>query len=184
MTIRCGSIIYLGESLVNSLIGAEIPVFGIEGLSILLIDSEDNLILVDSSGKIWNTCSREPRLELIVNRALIKDFFDTYIGENTFLKFSKREGIDQHLVHYLVNFQSINDVGKKDDINLWVRGDYLRKDEKDDPEWKFTSDAAREKVVISFTLFPNTWYIDLPGDDENYMEISKRISEELGRKGY
>ena len=183
MTIKCGSIIYLGESLVNSLIGAEIPIFGLEGLSTLLIDSENNLILVDKTGKIWKT-KGETRLELPVNRILIKDFFDNYIGENTYLKLSRLEGSDQNLVHYLVNALSIDDTGKEDDVCIWINGNYLRKDEKEDPEWKFTQDAAREKVVMSFTLFPNTWYIDLPGDDENYEEISKRISEVWEIKDY
>ena len=161
--------IFLKRSLIESLVGAKLPISDLPGTSVILEDSNENLVLFnEKSGKFFEITDNLP---LVVSHLPIKNFFDNYIAPNTILKLNRKENAG--LVSYLINFIEI--FGDEDDsinVSFWARGNYLRLSEEDSRRnndknfWEFTSDHVKEKVLFSFTLFPRIWYIDLPTKEE------------------
>ena len=155
--------IFLKRSLFESLVGAELFIPDLPGTSVILEDSSGKLVLFnEETGKFINLDKVED-LPIVVKYSSIKHLFDNYIGVNTILKLKRIE--NSKYVEFLVNPIEIEgDTYHENDVGLWVRGNYLRLDDnsKHDDKWfwGFTSDRMRERVIISFTLFPRIWYLD------------------------
>lgn len=161
--------IFLKRSLFESLVGAELFIPDLPGTSVILEDSSGKLILFnEETGKFINLDVVED-LPIVVEYSSIKHFFDNYVELNTILKLKRRENSKE--VEYLINPIGIEgDTDREDVVGLWVRGNYLRLENNsrhnDKRFWEFTTDRAREQVIISFTLFPRIWYLDLPTKSE------------------
>ena len=161
--------IFLKRSLFESLVGAELFIPDLPGTSVILEDSSDKLILFnEETGKFINLDMVED-LPIVVKYSCIKHLFDNYIGANTILKLKRKE--NAKVVEFLVNPIEIEgDTDREDSSGLWVRGNYLRLDDNGKYDnkwfWEITPDQARERVIVSFTLFPRVWYLDLPTKSE------------------
>lgn len=161
--------IFLKRSLFESLVGAELFIPDLPGTSVILEDSSGKLILFnEETGKFIDLDTTED-LPIVVEYSSIKHFFDNYVEANTILKLKRHENSKE--IEFLINPIGIEgDTDREDSIGLWVKGNYLRSDDSsrcdDKWFWGFTSDRLREKVIISFTLFPRIWYLDLPTKSE------------------
>lgn len=156
--------IFLKRSLFESLVGAELFISDLPGTSVILEDSSGKLVLFnEETGKFINLDMVED-LPVVVEYSSIKHFFDNYVEANTILKLKRQENSIK--VEYLINPIGIEGDTDCEDVGLWVRGNYLRLGDNsrhnDKRFWEFTSDQTRERVILSFTLFPRIWYLDLP----------------------
>ncbi len=163
--------IFLKRSLFESLVGAELFIPDLPGTSVILEDSSGKLILFnEETGKFINLDTTED-LPIIVKYSCIKHLFDNYIGANTILKLKRKE-IPKEVgeCEYLIDPIGIEGDTDREDVGLWVRGNYLKLEDNsrhnDKRFWEFTHDQTREQVIISFTLFPRIWYLDLPTKSE------------------
>ena len=169
--------IFLKRSLIESLIGAELPISNFPGPSTILEDSNNKLVLFNEKlGKFFDITDD---LSLEVRHIPIKKFFDTYIEPGTVLKLIKIEK-GGNVINFLINFIEIfGDNEDSPNVSLWAKGDYLRLETyKENSYWDFTIDSTRERVLFSFTLFPNTWWIDLPNEEERKIFSDKLKREE------
>ena len=162
--------IFLKRSLFESLVGAELFIPDLPGTSVILEDSSSKLVLFnEETGKFINLDEVED-LPIVVKYSSIKHLFNNYIGVNTVLKLKRKEKSGD--VEYLVNFIDVEGDASHEDsgVGLWVKGNYLRLDDSNKHDdkwfWGFTPDRLREKVVFSFTLFPNIWHLDFPTESE------------------
>ena len=160
--------IFLKRSLFESLVGAELFIPDLPGTSVILEDSSSKLVLFnEETGKFINLDTTED-LPIVVEYSSIKHFFDNYVEANTILKLKRQENSKE--VEYLINPIGIEGDTDREDVGLWVKGNYLRLEDNsrhnDKRFWEFTLDQTRKQVIFSFTLFPRIWYFDLPTKSE------------------